>query len=58
MLIDAGVGTKAPYFHRSWIRLGTDTPKDELTHRIHVSYDTVRAGLTKKLQSTFASRGT
>ena len=30
MLIDAGVGTKAPYFHRSWILLPFETPDEEL----------------------------
>lgn len=58
MLIDAGVGTKAPYFHRSWIRLDPDAAPDELAHRILVSYDTVRAGLTKKVQAALASRET
>ena len=52
MLIDAGVGVKAPYFHRSWIRLEPATPEDELRHRIQVSYDLVRSKLPKKLQAT------
>jgi len=52
MLIDAGVGTKAPYFHRSWILLPFDTPADELKHRLAESYRVVRGGLTKKLQAT------
>ena len=56
MLIDAGVGRKAPYFHRSWIRLDEDAPADELKHRIVTSYDIVRAGLTKKFQATLAPR--
>ena len=33
MLIDAGVGVKAPYFHRSWVNLPWGTSKDELRHR-------------------------
>ena len=52
MLIDAGVGVKAPYFHKSWIRMPEDAPEDELRHRIKVSYDIVRAGLPKKVQAT------
>ena len=51
MLIDAGVGTKAPYFHRSWIRLPWDTDPEELNHRLQVSYDLVFGKLTKKAQA-------
>ena len=51
MLIDAGVGRKAPYFHKSWIRLDEDAPEDELRHRIQVSYDIVRGSLPKKVQA-------
>ena len=29
-----------------------DTPEDELRHRIQMSYKTVRASLTKKIQAT------
>ncbi|MEM8950102.1 MAG: MmcQ/YjbR family DNA-binding protein [Pseudomonadota bacterium] len=50
MLIDAGVGAKAPYFHRSWIKLPFDTPDDDLRHHLTESYRRVRAGLTKKAQ--------
>lgn len=56
MLIEAGVGTKAPYFHRSWIHLPLDGDAEELRHRISVSYDLVRASLTKKLQATLPAR--
>lgn len=56
MLIDAGIGQKAPYFHRSWIVLPEDVAANELTHRIHSSYDIVRAGLTRKVQATLAPR--
>jgi predicted DNA-binding protein (MmcQ/YjbR family) len=56
MLIDAGVGIKAPYFHRSWIKLPWGTNTDELRHRIETSYDLVRGGLTKKFQATLPSR--
>ena len=50
MLIEAGVGAKAPYFHRSWINLPFDTPDDDLRHHLTESYRRVRAGLTKKAQ--------
>jgi predicted DNA-binding protein (MmcQ/YjbR family) len=48
MLIEAGVGIKAPYFHRSWVLLGEDVADDELRHRVQVSYDTIVAKLPKK----------
>jgi len=51
MLIASGVGTRAPYFHRSWVHLPDDTPDDELHHRIAASYRIVRAGLPKKVQA-------
>lgn len=57
MLIDAGIGTKAPYFHRSWILLPWDCDPGELRHRLESSYDIVRAGLTKKLQNSLPPRG-
>ncbi|MCW9043760.1 MAG: MmcQ/YjbR family DNA-binding protein [Pseudopelagicola sp.] len=51
MLIDAGIGTRAPYFHRSWIHLPLDADPDELRHRIETSYGIIRASLTKKAQA-------
>ena len=54
MLIEIGVGVKAPYFHRSWINLPFDAPEDELRHRLAVSYGLVRGSLSKKLQATLA----
>jgi predicted DNA-binding protein (MmcQ/YjbR family) len=56
MLIEAGIGVKAPYFHRSWIRMPIDGDPSELHHRITVSYDIVRASLTKKVQATLEPR--
>ncbi len=56
MLIDAGVGEKAPYFHRSWLQLPEDCVPDELRHRILSSYDIIRAGLPKKVQATLPER--
>ena len=38
MLIDAGIGVKAPYFHRSWVNLPWGTSEDELRHRLSTSY--------------------
>ena len=55
MLIDAGVGVKAPYFHRSWINLPWGTSEDELRHRLASSYRLVRSGLTKKAQAAARS---
>lgn len=52
MLIEAGVGERARYFHRSWVRLpfgGTETA--EFTHRLRSSYELVRAKLPKKQQA-------
>ena len=57
MLIETGVGLKAPYFHRSWVLLPWETDKDELRHRIVESYKIVRAGLTKKAQAALAPMG-
>ena len=57
MLIDAGVGIKAPYFHRSWIHMSFDGDAEELRHRLEVSYDIVRSSLTKKLQNSLPLRG-
>jgi len=54
MLIAAGIGVKAPYFHRSWILLPFDAPKAELRHRLTQSYRIVRSSLTKKAQAALA----
>jgi predicted DNA-binding protein (MmcQ/YjbR family) len=51
MLIEAGVGTRAPYFHRSWIHLPWGTAEDELRHRLGVAYRVIRSGLTRKAQA-------
>lgn len=56
MLIEAGVGVKAPYFHRSWINIPFVTDKTELCHRVERSYDLIRASLTKKAQSALPAR--
>lgn len=56
MLIETGIGVKAPYFHKSWILLPEDTAQDELRHRLVTSYDIVRAGLSKKAQAALPAR--
>ena len=56
MLIDAGIGQRAPYFHRSWVLLPEATPDDELTHRVTQSYDIVRAGLPRKVRTALPDR--
>lgn len=50
MLIEAGVGARAPYFHRSWVLLPEDVAEDELAHRLRASYDLVRGGLPKRVR--------
>jgi len=54
MLIDAEVGTKAPYFHRSWVLLPWGAAEDEARHRLAASYRIVRQSLTKKAQAQLA----
>ena len=56
MLIEAGVGVKAPHFHRSWVLLPWGVAEDELRHRLESSYDIVRGGLTKKAQADLEPR--
>ncbi|MGX9353881.1 MmcQ/YjbR family DNA-binding protein [Roseobacteraceae bacterium S113] len=56
-LIDMGRAEKAPYFHRSWVRVrfdalaDGDVSRDELEERIRTSFAIVRSGLTKKAQA-------
>ncbi len=54
MLIDAGVGSKARYLHRSWIAIPLDIDPDELRHRINVSYELIKSSLSKKAQAALA----
>lgn len=56
MLIEAGVAEKAPYFHRSWVRLPWGSDPAELRHRLLCSYDIMRASLTKKVQAGLPPR--
>ena len=55
MLIEAGLGRKARYFHRSWINLAWDLPEDQLRKNIARSYRIVRSGLPKKVQASLDS---
>ena len=54
MLIEMGVGRRAPYFHRSWINLPWEMPEDELRLRLADSYRIVRKSLTRKAQANLA----
>ena len=57
MLIEAGAAERAPYFHRSWVRLPFETTApEEARHRLTVSYDTVRAGLKKSVRDALPDR--
>ena len=55
MLIEAGVGVKAPYFHRSWINISWDMEEEELLARLAASYRLIRASLAKKTQASLAA---
>ena len=55
MLIEAGVGVKAPYFHRSWINVSWDMEEEELRQRLANSYRLMRASLPKKAQAGLAA---
>lgn len=54
MLIEVGMGVRAPYFHRSWIALPLGTDPDELRHRILASYRLIRETLPRKVKTTLA----
>ncbi|GGD33402.1 hypothetical protein GCM10011358_16830 [Sinisalibacter lacisalsi] len=54
MLRAAGVATKAPYFHKSWVMVPFAEGEAELEHRLRVSYETIRASLPKKMQANLA----
>lgn len=51
MLIDAGAATRAPYFHKSWVRLMFDgLEPDVAAHRLRVAYDTIAAKLPTSIR--------
>ncbi len=53
LLIEMGRALRAPYFHRSWVRIPWDTvPDEEICERLDTSYRIIRAGLPKKVQAT------
>ncbi|NSX54111.1 MmcQ/YjbR family DNA-binding protein [Parasulfitobacter algicola] len=57
MLIDTGTAIRAPYFHKSWVRLPFDTTtKDEMVHRLGVSYDVIRKSLPKSVRDPLPAR--
>ncbi|MEM1079030.1 MAG: MmcQ/YjbR family DNA-binding protein [Pseudomonadota bacterium] len=56
MLIEARVAERAPYFHKSWVRLPDDAAPDEVTHRVTTSYDLIRAKLPKSVRDGLPSR--
>lgn len=53
LLIEMGRAVRAPYFHRSWVRVPWGAVDDaEICERLEISYRLIRAGLPKKLQAT------
>ena len=53
LLIEMGRAVKAPYFHRSWVRMNWgQVDEAEMRERVLNSYRIVRSGLTKKVQAT------
>ena len=56
MMIEAGDALRAPYFHKSWVHLPWGTDEALLRDRLIISYDIIRAGLTKKVQAGLAPR--
>lgn len=56
MMIEAGDAERAPYFHKSWVLLPWGTDEGLMRDRLIVSYDIIRAGLTKKAQAALAPR--
>ncbi len=57
MLIETGAAAKPAYFRGAWVRLDLAAlDPDEAAHRIAVSYDTIRAGLTRAVRATLPER--
>ena len=55
LLIEMGRAFRAPYLHRSWVRLPWGlVADDELRDRLTTSYRIIRAGLPKKLQAALS----
>jgi predicted DNA-binding protein (MmcQ/YjbR family) len=55
LVIELGRAERAPYFHRSWVRIPLGArctiEQDELADRLSTSYQLIRATLPKKAQS-------
>jgi len=51
MLRETTTAERAPYMHRSWVRLPDGTDLSEARHRIQVSYALIRTSLSKKAQA-------
>lgn len=56
MLRDIGGCEKAPYLHRSWVRVPEATPMEKTRDRIDSSYDIIRSALPRRLQSALPER--
>lgn len=52
LLIEMGRAVRAPYFHRSWVRVPWSmVSDDEICERLTASYQIIRSGLPKKVQA-------
>jgi predicted DNA-binding protein (MmcQ/YjbR family) len=52
LLIEMGRAVRAPYFHASWVRVPWGVVSDdEIRDRLTTSYQIIRAGLPKKVQT-------
>ncbi|NAZ35221.1 MmcQ/YjbR family DNA-binding protein [Rubellimicrobium sp. CFH 75288] len=58
VLIAAGIAARAPYFHRSWVLLPEGTDEGELRLRLGIAYETIRAGLPRRLRDTLGAAET
>lgn len=56
MLQETGVAERAPYFHKSWVRLPESVDTDELNHRLQQSYKIIFSKLPAKTRKALASQ--
>lgn len=57
LMIEMGLGARAPYLHASWVRLAWGkADAAELAHRLDVSYDLIRGALPKRVQAALPPR--
>ncbi len=54
LLIEIGVGRKAPYMHRSWVNVRYEAGAEEIEARILASYRIIRSGLPKRVLAELA----